>query len=207
MTGMPPMLDMRVCELLAARLCHDLAGPVAAISNGAELLGDDDPDFAREAATLIGDSARTAAKRLQLFRFVYGSGGGIGAGPPPHILAAEYFAGSNIECDYPEAVRQLEPKWQRLACSLLLVGAEGLPRGGRLVLAAASEGVVLTGIGDGDGPPRQTRDVLTPAAPVESLTSRNVGAYFATVLAETLGRRLALSAEPGCFQIKCETGA
>jgi histidine phosphotransferase ChpT len=201
------MLDMRVCELLAARLCHDLAGPVAAISNGAELLGDDDPDFAREAATLIGDSARTAAKRLQLFRLVYGIGGGIGAGPPPHVLAAEYFAGGNIECDYPEAVRRLEPEWQRLACSLLLVGAEGLPRGGGLVLAAASGGVALTGIGDGDGPPRQTRDVLTPAAPVESLTSRNVGAYFAAVLAETLGRRLVLSAEPGRFQIKCETGA
>jgi|HubBroStandDraft_6_1064221.scaffolds.fasta_scaffold13427_5 histidine phosphotransferase ChpT len=201
------MLDMHVCELLAARLCHDLAGPIAAISNGAELLGDDDPDFAREAATLIGDSARTAARRLQLFRFVYGFGGGTGAGPLPHALAAEYFAGSNIECDYPETVRQLEPEWQRLACSLLFVGVEGLPRGGRLVLAAASGGVALTGIGDGDGPPPQTRDVLTPAAPVESLTSRNVGAYFAAVLAETLGRRLVLRAELGRFQITCETGA
>jgi histidine phosphotransferase ChpT len=204
---MLPMLDLRVCELLAARLCHDLAGPVAAISNGAELLGDDDPDFARDAAALIGDSARTAAKRLQLFRYVYGFSRSGNAGPPPHALAAEYFAGSTIECDYPEAVRQLEPEWQRLACNLLFVGAEGLPRGGRLVLEAVSGGVALSGIGDGDGPPPQTRAALTPAAPVESLTSRNVGAYFAAVLAETLGRRLVLKAEPGRFQIKCETGA
>src|SRR5882672_12277112 len=66
MTSMALMIDMRVCELLTARLCHDLAGPIAAIGNGAELLDDEDPDFVRQAATLIGDSAGTAAKRLQL---------------------------------------------------------------------------------------------------------------------------------------------
>ena len=66
------------------------------------------------------------------------------AGPPPHALANEYFAGSAIECDYPDAVRELEPEWQRLACSLLFVGADGLPRGGRLALDTSAAGLVLT---------------------------------------------------------------
>ncbi len=43
---------MRVLELLTARLCHELSGPIAAVGNGVELLGEDDPDFAREALTL-----------------------------------------------------------------------------------------------------------------------------------------------------------
>ena len=201
------MIDMRVCELLAARLCHDLAGPVAAISNGAELLGDDDPDFAREAATLIGDSARTAAKRLQLFRFVYGFSRGASAGPPPHALASEYFAGTAIECDYPEAVRRLEPEWQRLACSLLFIGADGLPRGGRLGLEAADDRVALTAVGEGAGLSQESRDALAPTATVEMLTSRSVGAYFAGVLAMALGCWLALVAEPGKFRLTCEAGA
>jgi len=201
---MPVMIDMRVCELLAARFCHDLAGPVAAIANGAELLADDDPDFAKQAATLISDSARTAAKRLQLFRYVYGFGRGIQAGPPPHALVSEYFAGSGVACDYPEVVRQLEPEWQRLACSLLMVGAEGLPRGGRLLLAESASGVTLNATGEGAGPPQESCDALSASIPVDALTSRGVGAYFAGVLAAGLDRRLVLSREPGGFRIACD---
>ena len=204
---MPIVIDIRVCELLASRLCHDMAGPVAAIANGSELLGDDDPDFAREAATLIGDSARTAAKRLQLFRYVFGFSRGAHAGPPPHVLASEYFAGSAIECDYPDAVRALEPEWQRLACGLLFFGAEGLPRGGRLALAATAGGLMLTGTGEGDGPPAESRAALIKIAPVAELTSRSVCAYFAALLAEGLSARLTLAVEPGRFEIKCEAGA
>jgi histidine phosphotransferase ChpT len=58
-------IDLRVAELLAARLCHDLIGPVAAVANGAELLADDDPEFARDAIALVGGSARKANRRLQ----------------------------------------------------------------------------------------------------------------------------------------------
>jgi histidine phosphotransferase ChpT len=204
---MPTMIDMRVCELLAARLCHDMAGPVAAIANGAELLDDDDPDFAREAAALIGDSGRTAAKRLQLFRYVFGFSSGAHVGPSPHALTGEYFAGSAIECDYPDPVRGLEPEWQRLGCSLLFVGAEGLPRGGRLALAPIPDGLRLTGTGEGGGIPAESLDALTQIAPAAELTSRSVCAYFAGLLAQRLGRRLVVTAEPGRFQIKCEAGA
>src|ERR1700733_3000865 len=103
-------IDFRVLELLSARLCHDLAGPIAAIGNGAELLDDDDPEFAKQAAALIGASAGTAAKRLQLFRFVYGFSRGPAAGPPPHALAVNYFAGGAVACDFAEPVRGLEPE-------------------------------------------------------------------------------------------------
>jgi hypothetical protein len=34
-------LDLRVLELLTARLCHELSGPIAAINNGVELLIDE----------------------------------------------------------------------------------------------------------------------------------------------------------------------
>jgi histidine phosphotransferase ChpT len=195
-------LDMRVCELLTARLCHDLAGPIAAVGNGAELLDDDDPDFVRQAATLIGDSARTAARRLQLFRFIYGSSAGATAGPPPHSLAGEYFAGTNVACDFPEAARNLPSERQRLACNLLLIAAEGLPRGGRVTLEADASAVMATG--DGEGPSAETGDALALKTPADALTSRTVGAYFAGLLAGALGFRLRVAAQPGGFRIVCE---
>jgi len=199
-------IDMRVSELLTSRLCHDLAGPIAAIGNGAELLDDEDPDFVRQATTLIGDSAATATKRLQLFRFVYGfSAGGI-AGPPPHVLASEYFAGGAAACEYPEAARGLDLAWQRLGCNLLLIAGEALPRGGKLTLLGEAGRVAVAAIGEGPGPSAETSAALARQAPVEALTSRTVGAYFAGLLAETLGCRLRVAAEPGGFRIVCEAG-
>jgi histidine phosphotransferase ChpT len=203
MPAMAVTLDMRVCELLVARLCHDFAGPIAAIGNGAELLDDEDPDFVRQAATLIGNSAGTAAKRLQLFRFVYGFSAGAMAGPPPHALASEYFAGGAIVLDYPDVVRQLQPEWQRLACNLLLIAAEALPRGGKLVLSAESGHIAVAATGEGDGPSGESADALALTAPAAALTSRTVGAYFAGLLAETLGQRLRVTAQPGGFRIFC----
>lgn len=206
MAVMATMIDLRVSELLTARLCHDLAGPIAAIGNGAELLDDEDADFVRQAGTLIGDSAGTAAKRLQLFRFVYGFGSGATAGPLPHLLASEYFAGGAVTCDFPEAARALEPAWQRLGCNLLMIAGEALPRGGKLTLVAEAGAVAVAAVGDGPGPSAEIIDALALKAPVETLTSRTVVAYFAGLLAQPLGHRLRPSAEPGGFRIFCEAG-
>jgi hypothetical protein len=152
---MPVLLDLRVCELPAARLRHD---PPAhrAIANGAELLDDEDADFARDAAKLIGGSAGTAVARLQLFRFVYGFSQGTVAGPPPQALATGYFAGTAIACDYPASVGQLDVAWQRLGCLLLVVGGEALPRGGRLTIDVVPAGCRL-GDGEGEGPSAEAR--------------------------------------------------
>jgi histidine phosphotransferase ChpT len=206
MRVMAATIDIRVLELLTARLCHDLAGPIAAVGNGAELLDDDDPDFVRQAATLIAESAGTASKRLQLFRFVYGFSTGVSAGPPPHALATGYFADGPVACDYPEAARRLDPLWQRLGCGLLLVAGEALPRGGKLTLLARDRGIEVAASGEGRGPSGETAEALALTAPVEALTSRTVGAYVAGLLAQILGCRLRVAAKAGGFQILCEAG-
>jgi histidine phosphotransferase ChpT len=58
-------------NLLAARLCHDLASPLGAIGNGVELLemmsGSVGPEL-----DLVGASVRLATGRLRLFRFAFG---------------------------------------------------------------------------------------------------------------------------------------
>ena len=142
--GVASGLDLRVLELLTARLCHELIGPIAAINNGVELLADEpvlaqgagDQGFVHDAIALVGDSASRAASRLQFYRFAYGYGrGGSMVGSPPNELASRFFEKTRIACDYGESIRVLPLDWQRLACNLLLTGAEALSRGGSLVLA------------------------------------------------------------------------
>ncbi|MGE5268933.1 MAG: histidine phosphotransferase family protein [Thiohalocapsa sp.] len=194
-------IDLRVVELLSARLCHDLIGPVSAIGNGVELLADEEPEFARDALALVGDSARKASRSLQFYRFAYGFSGGSLGGPPPHQLAAELCEGSAVTCDYGAEVRALPLEQQKLACLLLALAGEALPRGGRLIVGAAAEGMQVEAIGEGPGPSAQIRDALALATPVATLTSRTVGAYFAGLLAAALGSRVVLTDEPSGFRL------
>jgi histidine phosphotransferase ChpT len=194
-------IDLRVLELLAARLCHDLIGPLSAIANGVELLAEEDAEFARDAVALVGESARQANRRLQFYRFAFGFGGGGLTGPAPHLLAAEFFAETAIQCDYAAAARDLPATQQKLACAMLAVAAEGLPRGGRLALSVVAAGFTVHATGDGAGPSPEARAALTLTPPAAALTTRTIGAYFAGLLAEAQGRRLVVEGRPGGFRI------
>ncbi|HEX5318632.1 MAG TPA: histidine phosphotransferase family protein [Stellaceae bacterium] len=195
-------VDLRVVELLSARLCHDLVGPVAAVSNGVELMSDDDPDFARDAVALVSDAAAKASSRLQFYRFAFGYRDGASSGQPPHALVEALFDGGNVIVEYGEPVRQLDLAWQKLACNMLLVAGEALPRGGRLLLKAGAAGPDLEAIGEGTGPTPEIRDALRLTASVGELTPRTVAAYFAAQLAAALGRRIEFIGAPGSFQLR-----
>jgi histidine phosphotransferase ChpT len=194
---------MRVLELLMARLCHELSAPIAAINNGVELLAEEDADaapsgtsFVRDAAALIGDSARRAGKRLQFYRFAYGFGRSAAiAGPPPHELAVNLFDASRIACNYSDSVRVLPLDWQKLACNLLSIGAETLPRGGGLTITDGP--LSLEAIGEAAALSPDTRAALMLATPIADLTSRTAHGFFTGLLAQALGCRLISAAEPG----------
>jgi len=203
-------LDMRVLELLTARLCHELSGPIAAINNGVELLADEpaaetggeDPNFAQSALAVVGDSAHRAANRLQFYRFAYGFGRGGGmVGSSPGDLARLLFEGTRIICDYAESTRALPLDGQKLACNLLLVGTEALSGRGTLALTDGPAGLNLKATGETAALPPETSAALVLATPVEALSSRTVQAYFTGLLAEALGCRLIRAAEPGQIRL------
>jgi len=157
--------------------------------------GEPDPGFARDAISLIGDSASRAASRLQFYRFAYGYHGASMVGSPPNELASRFFEKTQIACDYGENIRALPLDWQRLACNLLLTGAEVLSRGGNLVLAAARDGLDVEATGEFTPMSPETSAALLLATPVAALTPRSVQAYFTGLLAKTLGCRLVRTEE------------
>ena len=201
---MTRIADLRISELLTARLCHELIGPVAAVENGVELLLDQPLDLDQEALALAADSARRASGRLQFYRFAYGFGGeGRAAGPPPFELAASYFATTRIACHYGEGVRILAPAEQKLGCNLLLVGGEALARGGKLVLDAVGDEMHLDAAGEAVSLAPEQLDALLLKTPVEALTPRTVQTYFTGLLARARGRHLLIeAAESGRLRVR-----
>jgi len=198
------IVDIRVLELLVARLCHELSGPIAAINNGVELIEEDDghPEplpssgAADEPLALISDSARRAGNRLRFYRFAYGfSAGSVISGPSPYELAIGVFDGGRFVCNFSDSIRRLPSEWQKLACNLLSVGAETLPRGGRLALS--DNPLMLEAIGDPAALTPETHAALLLTPPIDELTPRTVQAYFTGLLAKVLGCVVVATTEPG----------
>jgi histidine phosphotransferase ChpT len=191
-------IDLRLAELLSARLCHELAGAITAVANGADLLGEPGLEMDREALALVGGSAQRAGSRLQFYRFAYGYGGDSdAAGPAPYELAADYFAGSRIVCRYGSEVAALPPVQQKLACNLLALGAEALVRGGEIAVGVEGGGLRLEVSGEGLFLARDQSLALALELPAAKLTPRTVQAYFTALLARAQGWRLIDAAAPG----------
>lgn len=204
------LIDLKVVELLAARLCHELISPIGAIANGVELLGEDDPDFVRDATALIGQSAKKAGQRLQFYRFAYGSSAtGRAAGTDPRELVAGLLDGGKLSCEWQDEALALPVEWQKLACNMVVLAAEALPRGGTITVSARLPGphrIEIVGVGDAVNLTDEGRAAVALKANLADLTSRTVQGYFTASLAGALGATLALGElAPGQLRLAADS--
>jgi histidine phosphotransferase ChpT len=181
-----------------------LAGPVSAVVNGVELMGEEDPDFVADALRLIGTSARTVSKRLQFYRFAYGTLPGEGTSSTiGRDLALKYFDAGNIRCDWPEQESARTFAWQRLACMLLVLAAEALPRGGTVAVLGRGAGMAIEADGDTIRLTPETHAGLQPNLSIDNLTARGVHAHLCLLFAAELKLKIApLRPEPRRLMIE-----
>lgn len=192
---MDVQIDLRVAELLASRLCHDLVGPIGAVNNGMELIEDEDPGMIDEALKLAANSAQQAANTLQFFRLAYGMAGGRVGGDLSELrdLVARYLGsgkttlGWSVQTDPAGAPESLG----KLVLNMVALAAEALPKGGEVNVAvgpgAAGLTVSVTAAGPGAKLREETAPALRPDVPVGDLTPRNVQGYFTRILAQRAG--------------------
>lgn len=193
-------LDLRVVELLASRLCHDLVSPISAVNNGIELLEEDpDPDLLGDAVRLARNSAQQASAVVQFYRLAYGRGGRRLDAHPSELrdLVTDYLAPHKTRLDWQvETLGEEAPIGSgKLLLNMVALGVEMLPRGGTITVAArAASGLDLQVAARG---PRarlaaETQEALDPTADPDALTPRTVQAYFTVTLARAVGGALAV---------------
>ncbi|MBI4969239.1 MAG: hypothetical protein HZC25_14075 [Rhodospirillales bacterium] len=170
---------LRLSELLCARLLHDLAGPMGALANGAELLADDpDPDTVREAGALVGATAQQLARRLRLFRAAFGWEGGAPADPQEagrllkdHLAPLDGQA-ETLRLEWRAPTAGLSRPQIKLALLLALMAAESLPRGGELAVEIGPQAIVVGARGVGAKLETSQAAILKGEEPAE-LSPRN----------------------------------
>lgn len=130
-----------LAALLCSRLCHDMLSPVGALSNGVELLADEnDPEMRRRCLELLEQSAQISADKLKFFRLAYGAAGGFGedvpSEEPRELIAALVRANERLELQWAVA----EPRLPKTAVKILLnlgaIAIDALVRGGTLAVGA-----------------------------------------------------------------------
>jgi len=208
-------IDLRIAELLASRLCHDLVGPIGAVNNGMELLADEPAgEGLTDAIGLVSTSGRRAADILQFYRAAYGRAGDEMDGQPARLTdIAEPFA----------ALHKCRVSWRlgglrgapvqgsaKLVLNMLALGIEMLPRGGAVEAAAeAGETLALRVRARGEGATVRPEvwAALNIDADPAALSPRGVQAHFAAVLAHRTGGTLHLEADDGVVALAAELPA
>lgn len=215
---MAQAMPRRVFELLTARLCHELVGPVGAANNGLELLADSvdtaegpvdpaDLAFAGEAIDLAAESGRRAEALLKFYRIALGTvgtdGPSDGAGGNAETLLRDGLWAMRIDWTPPagDLLAPIETAGNdrgaaaKLLLNLHVTVALGLMRGGRI---SVSDDAPLTVTAEGEGArlPEEVAVALDPDLASDRLTVRSVQAWFCGWLAREAGFAIRVPASP-----------
>jgi histidine phosphotransferase ChpT len=195
-----------MAELLCARLCHDIVGPVGAINNGIELLEEAGGGLDPESFELTKSSAEVAARRLKFLRVAFGvARDDRFPGAEAREIAKGWFAEGRARLEWPEppaeAAASVPVERLRLAFNLLLLARDSLPRGGVVRVESGpedgSESLVVAALGERARLSKPVGEILRGRIAVTDLNARLVQAFFATQLAVELGSGIEPGVEEG----------
>lgn len=135
--------SLDLASLLCSRLCHDLLSPVGALSNGLELLADEqDPDMRQRCFELLEQSARISTDKLKFFRLAFGAAGGFGDMIPVSEVRALVDAlivdNDRITIQWDLVGDSLPKPAIKTLLNFALIGLDALIRGGVLEIAGES---------------------------------------------------------------------
>lgn len=183
-----PLLDpVFLGQLLCTRLCHDMSGPVGALANGAELIGDDPEMVDAESLGLLTDSAAGAALKLRTLRAAFGRPGGLEAGEMDRLLRGWAGPRTAVILPPPDVMGALDGEGLQLLLNMALTVLDGTLAPARLVLETAGPArLSATGAGRGPRDAQAIVDALAGTAGAD-LGPRTVQAWFTGALARRAG--------------------
>lgn len=191
---------LHLAELMAARLCHDLSGPVGPMAGMLELAREE-PDAATEALAVVSESADGLVARIRLLRAAWGGDCGAMDIEAIATLLAAGLARKRVGLEVsgfagPAPAGEILPAaTARLLLNVLMLSVESLPGGGTVNCARQPDGDIVIRIGGPRAawPAELALCLADPAAAGRMLQDpRGVQAPFTALLASRSGPLLAM---------------
>lgn len=199
--------ELKLVELICARICHDLIGSVGALSNGVELLDDCDADFLKETQKLLADSSNALTVKLKLFRIVFGQSlksessiSNVKNLLEPYVsVMGRRNSPISLSINLSEAIEK-NPYWEKLLMVLAIIGCDSLPRGGIIEIADSSECIFcVSAIGKNACMNKETAEAIEQVYDdyeqvLEKATPRVAPVVLAAEISRKLGVRMKVEA-------------
>ena len=204
---------LQLAQLLCTRLCHDLAGPIGAVSAGVELMGTDPSLIDDETLALLSGSAEAASRKLKFLRIAFGWTGS-GSAPLDQVGGAfeDYLIAMSGPSGGPTLTwpnqSELELLTQKLAdntaqvlANIALVSFEMQPgcRSLTIETAAQGNGVSVSVLNKPSKDSMKIRDDIrnaTQGAEDSLLTPQTIQAHLAEQLVSQTGGQFEIEASP-----------
>lgn len=181
-----------LAALLCSRVCHDVVGSVGAISNGLEVLDDEnDAEMRQIAGDLVRKSAAQASAKLTFSRIAFGAAGSAGAeidlddarDKAEHLVA---FEKADLVWEMPRAIR---PKNEvKLLLNLVLIALSAVPRGGNITVRSEGErGLKLICEGRAARIPQHSELFDSLPETLDGVDAHSVQPIYAALLADACG--------------------
>jgi histidine phosphotransferase ChpT len=130
-----------LAALLCSRVCHDIISPVGAITNGLEVLDEEESaEMKAFAFDLIRKSASQASAKLQFARLAFGAAGSAGAEidlADAEKVATGYMQGEKATLSWTAPRALMAKNRVKLLLNLLLLAIGAVPRGGAIKVTVA----------------------------------------------------------------------
>jgi histidine phosphotransferase ChpT len=210
MTEPAALGDLELAALISSRICHDVINPVAAISNGLEMLAEEPDQAMRDAAMdLIRKSAAQASAKLQFARLAFGAAGSAGAEidlRDAEKVARDFVAGSGKhQVNWQGPAVTLPKNKVKLLLNLVALGVVALPRGGTIKVEIAgsppSVSFSVKSMGEAARLTDQVRGLLSGANGV-SVDTHSIQPYYARRVAAAAGMTVNAEARDGEVEFK-----
>jgi len=209
--------DFRLVSLIGAKMCHDLLGPISALSMVAEGLEDEDPAMLDTSRRMLLESAGKALNRLSFYRAAIGRGTALGSGEARGLIE-KVLAETKVTLQWEDGLSSQAgdsgPAFLKLALNLAYMVGHAIHGGGALVVRlSGSSGAPQFSVGGSGqrlGLEENARVALLAGAKpdlaaIAGLDPRVAQPYFAGRLAAALGLGISLpTISPAAIEVRAE---
>ncbi|AIL65656.1 hypothetical protein NOVO_06530 [Rickettsiales bacterium Ac37b] len=196
--------DLETTELLVAKMCHDLSGPIGAIHNGFEFFQEENQSMRERAVKLIETSTYQAVIRLQFFRQLYGISPSIGEANLGELrmLAKNFFAEQKVKIIWTDENMTIpgiiiNHKFAKAILNLIHITGLMLIRGGTISihLEKLSNGKKASIIGEGETLKCDTTaiQILQNNFADVTINTKNINVYLLSKLIQSTNTNLTIA--------------
>ena len=196
--------DLEIAALISSKICHDVIGPVGAISIGLQLHDEEkDEDARRYAFDMIRNVTSQASVCLEFARFAFGASGSAGAlidlGMAEKISRGYVVNGkgkAKHKLIWNGPAGYMSKDKVKLLLNLIAASITALPKGGEIEVTIEGgvdqPSFVIACRGIGARFPQHLNEFIT-GTDVPPLDAMSIQAYYTTRLARTAGMPIAVA--------------